>query len=377
MNTDMRGIVLTLCAGVFVLAQGAGLRAESRGTTAPAKRALDWIKVSRNKHGFVCASSGRPFIPWGFNYDRDYKSRLLEDYWEAEWPTVVEDFREMKQLGANVVRVHLQFAKFMDAADRPNEKALEHLGRLVKLAEDTGLYLDLTGLGCYRKQDVPAWYSGMSEKERWATQARFWEAVAARCAGDPAIFCYDLMNEPIVPGGKRPPGDWLTGELGGFNYCQFISLDQAGRPRPEIARQWVARLVAAIRKHDRRHLITVGLLPNSLETPVSISGFVPGKVAGDLDFISVHIYPKTGHLEEDLRLLRGFRIGKPVVIEETFPLTCTPKELGQFIERSRKDAAGWLGFYWGQTPAELSKSTSIGDSLLAGWLKLFQELRPN
>ena len=29
-------------------------------------------------------------------------------------------------------------------------------------------------------------------------QARFWEAVAATCRNRPAVFCYDLMNEPIV-----------------------------------------------------------------------------------------------------------------------------------------------------------------------------------
>ncbi len=377
MHTDMRWLVLIPCAVMLLLAGCAELRVQPATTEAPANGALDWIKVSKNKHGFVCASSRRPFIPWGFNYDRDYKSRLLEDYWEAEWPTVVEDFREMKNLGANVVRVHLQFAKFMDALGRPNEKALEQLGRLVKLAEDTGLYLDLTGLGCYRKQDVPAWYSGLGETERWAAQTRFWEAVAARCASSPAVFCYDLMNEPIVPAGKRAAGDWLTGELGGFNYCQFISLDQAGRSRPDIARRWIARLVAAIRQQDRRHLITVGLLPNSLKSSAFPSGFVPRRVAKEVDFVCVHLYPKSGHLKEDLQLLNGFAVGKPVVIEETFPLSCTAKELSQFIEGSRKYAAGWMGFYWGQTPEELSKSTSIGDSLTAAWLKLFQELQPN
>jgi Cellulase (glycosyl hydrolase family 5) len=376
MNTA-QGVVPILWAGALILAQCAGMRAESGGSNAPIGGGLDWLKVAKNQRGFVCAASGRQFLPWGFNYDRDYKSRLLEDYWEAEWPTVVKDFGEMKQLGANVVRVHLQFAKFMDAADRPDEPSLERLGRLVRLAEDTGLYLDVTGLGCYRKQDVPAWYSSLSEAERWDTQARFWEAVASRCAGSPAIFCYDLMNEPVVPSGKRAPGDWLTGELGGFNYCQFISLDQAGRPRPEIARRWVARLVPAIRKHDRRHLITVGLLPNSLETPVSVSGFTPGKISDHLDFICVHIYPKTGRLDEDMKLLQGFRVGKPVVIEETFPLACTAEELGQFIERSRKYAAGWLGFFWGQTPEELNRSTSIADSLTAAWLRLFREMNPN
>ena len=347
------------------------------GAVGPTNGGLEWIKVSQDKRGFVLAACGRQFVPWGFNYDRDYKMRLLEDYWEAEWPTVVEDFGEMKKLGANVVRVHLQFARFMETARRANEEALERLGQLVKLAEDTGLYLDVTGLGCYRKKDVPAWYESLGEAERWQAQGRFWEAVAERCAESPAVFCYDLMNEPIVPGGKRKPGDWLTGELGGFNYCQFISLDQSGRSRPEIARQWVAQLAAAIRQHDQRHLITVGLLPNSLKGSAWESGFVPQTSAGNLDFICVHLYPKTGRLKEDLKRLRGFRVGKPVVIEETFPLHCSLPELRRFLEDSRKYAAGWIGFYWGQTPAELSQSSSIGDSITSAWLRLFQEMNPN
>ncbi|HVM50052.1 MAG TPA: cellulase family glycosylhydrolase [Candidatus Acidoferrum sp.] len=358
------------CAGALLLASAA--RADSIAGTVQ-----EWIRVSKDHRGFTCAHSGRAFIPWGFNYDRDYKSRLLEDYWVDEWPTVAKDFREMKRLGANVVRVHLQFARFMDAPGRPNEQSLERLAQLVKLGEENGLYLDLTGLACYRKKDVPGWYSALNERERWAAQARFWGAVAKCCARSPAIFCYDLMNEPIVPGGKRDAGDWLAGELGGFVYCQFISLDRAGRPRPEIARRWIAQLVGAIRKQDKRHLVTVGLLPNSLEESPWPSGFVPQKVAGKLDFVCVHLYPKSGQLQDDLKLLRGFQVGKPVVIEETFPLSCSVAELRQFLEASRKDAAGWIGFYWGQTPAELAQSGKIGDAMMAAWLKLFQDLRPS
>jgi hypothetical protein len=81
-------------------------------------------------------------------------------------------------------------------------------------------------------------------------------------------------------------------------------------------------------------------------------------------------------LPADLKLLQGFKVGKPVVIEETFPLSCTVTELRQFLEASRKDAAGWIGFYWGQTPSELSKSGNVGDALTAAWLKLFEELNP-
>src|SRR5207249_11765860 len=188
-----------------------------------------------------------------------------EDYWESEWAAVKDHFAQMKQLGANVVRIHLQLGKFMQDRDTPNRKAIERLGQLLELAEQTRLYLDLTGLGCYHKKDVPAWYDAMGERERWDVQARFWHAIAAKVGSSPAIFCYDLMNEPVVPGGKRADGDWLGPAFAGKHFVQFITLDPLNRPRTDIARQWIEHLASAIRKVDRRHLLTVGLVPWSLQ----------------------------------------------------------------------------------------------------------------
>jgi hypothetical protein len=336
--------------------------------------ALERIVISPDQREFVGAKSGRSFVPWGFNYDRDYQMRLLEEYWDTEWATVEEDFCEMKQLGANVVRIHLQFAKFMNGPDEPNESSLKQLTRLVDLAQQTGLYLDLTGLACYRKTDVPAWYDALDETGRWQAQARFWEAVAATCAKRPQVFCYNLMNEPVAPGGKLKHAEWLIGEFGGFSYVQRISLDQAGRDRTEIARQWVAHLVRAIRKHDSQTLITVGLLPNSLEGDRYYSGFAPAKIAPELDFVSVHLYPESGKLEDDLSRLKQFRAGKPLVIEELFPLKCKPAELGEFIRASQKSANGWIGFYWGQTPEELEAIGTLPAAMTRQWLLLFQNL---
>ncbi|MGP0069667.1 MAG: cellulase family glycosylhydrolase [Isosphaeraceae bacterium] len=330
------------------------------------------VGIAPDHRSFVLESSGRRFTPWGFNYDHDEKGRLIEDYWETEWPRIEQDFREMKALGANVVRVHLQLGKFMMGADRPDERSLARLGRLLDLAERLGLYLDLTGLGCYHKKDVPAWYDAMTEPDRWAVQARFWEAIARRCSGSPAVFCYDLMNEPVVPG-KRAPGDWLAGAFAGKHFVQFITLDPKGRTRPEVARQWIHALKEAIRKHDRHHLITVGLVPWSLDRPGLSSGFVPEKVAEELDFLSVHIYPERGKVDKALETLAGFSVGKPVVIEETFPLSCSIEELRQFIEESRRVASGWIGFYWGQTPEELTPSRTISDAMTRGWLEFFRQ----
>lgn len=336
----------------------------------------DWIRrrsciaVSEDQRGFAL-SSDRPFVPLGFNYDHDEQGRLIEDYWLTEWPKVEADFAEMRELGANVVRVHLQFGKFMDGPGMANVESLDQLSRLVELAETTGLYLDLTGLGCYHKQDVPAWYDALSEPERWQVQTEFWQAVAKRCAASPAIFCYDLMNEPVVPGGKREAGDWLGPAFAGKHFVQFITLDQKDRARSDVARAWIEQLVSAIREVDDRHLVTVGLVDWSLDRPGLTSGFVPRKVTQSLDFVCVHLYPDANNLAEASKTLAGFAIGKPVVVEETFPLRCTPAELDQFIEGSQHLAAGWISFYWGKPPSELKQSGELVDAILLQWLERF------
>ncbi len=337
---------------------------------------LEQVRVSDNGRGFVLSKSGKPFIPWGFNYDHEGDGQLIEDYWDEKWPTVESAFQEMQELGANVVRIHLQFGTFMESPTKPRKSSLKQLDRLVKLAEQTGLYLDLTGLGCYHKKDVPEWYDTLSERNRWAAQAVFWEAVAKTCSKSPAIFCYDLMNEPVVPGGDRKRDDWLGPGFGGKHFVQFIALERRNRKRSDVARQWVKHLVAAIRKHDKQHLITVGLVPWSLDRPGLTSGFVPEKIADDLDFIAMHIYPEKGKVAEAIKTLKGFAaVGKPVIIEEIFPLKCNAKELGQFIDQSRKYATGWIGFYWGQTPKEYRPPKTIHDAITLSWLELFQKKR--
>ena len=282
------------------------------------------------------------------------------------------DFAEMRQLGANVVRIHLQVGKFMQSPSEPNGASLDQLGRLLKLGERERLYLDLTGLACYHKADVPDWYDGLSEPARWDVQARFWEAVAARCAESPAVFCYDLMNEPILPGEKEET-DWLAGEFAGSCFVQRISLDLAGRTQQQVAKAWIDRLARAIRSRDDRHLITVGVIPWVQFFPQAKPLFYSKEVAGNLDFACVHFYPETGKIDQAVTALAAYNIGKPVVVEETFPLKCSVAELGEFIEKSQTTASGWIGFYWGKTPEECRKSNTISDALTLGWLELFQK----
>jgi hypothetical protein len=220
----------------------------------------------------------------------------------------------------------------------------------------------------------------MDEPARWQAQEVFWEIVAATCADSPAVFCYDLINEPLSPGGKRAAGQWRSGsDFGGFDFLQFIALDPAGRNREDIAVEWIRNMTAAIQKHDRHALITVGLLPWSREWKF-LSGFVPEKVAPELDFISVHIYPHSKKPSEAMEGLAKFAVGKPVVIEETFPLSCTPSELEAFLRASRKCATGWLGHYDGQSLDELNAlqkagKLTVAQAIYRSWLDLFVRLK--
>lgn len=339
--------------------------------------AMGLIRPSQDGSYFVRVPSGERFIVWGFNYDHDASGRLLEEYWHKEWDKVVRDFSEMKALGANVVRVHLQLPTFMKSATEPNDAELEQLAQLVRLAEQSGLYLDITGLGCYHKTTVPPWYDALNEADRWAVQVRFWDAVAKTCSASDAVFCYNLMNEPILPGGDKKETEWLAGGLGGKHFVQRITLDLAGRTRTEVAKAWVELLVAAIRKHDQRHMITVGVIPWAHVFPKAKPLFYSAEVGEKLDFVSVHFYPEKGEVEKALTALKVYHVGKPLVVEEMFPLRCGVEELNAFIDGSREFTDGWIGFYWGQTIDDYAQGDfGMAGAITKAWLEYFRDKGP-
>ncbi|MDX2035876.1 MAG: cellulase family glycosylhydrolase [Isosphaeraceae bacterium] len=344
------------------------------GAGDPPTAELERVAVSGR--GFVLLPSRTPFVPWGFNYDHDETGRLIEDYWIDEWPKIEADFREMKELGANVVRIHLQVARFLRSPTEANPDSLARLAKLLELAESVGLRIDLTGLGCYHKGDVPPWYDALDREGRWAAQVVFWKAVAQVGARSSAVFCYDLMNEPVVSGGDRPPGDWLGPGFGGKHFVQFITRTKPDGPRVRVAADWVERLVAAVRSVDPNHMITVGMVDWSLDRPGLTSGFVPSVAGAKLDILAVHVYPERDREAEALEVVRAFAAaGKPVVIEETFPLKTSPERFRRFLHDSKGSAAGWVGFYWGKTLAEAKAGKTIADAITASWLQIFVDER--
>ena len=92
-----------------------------------------------------------------------------------------------------------------------------------------------------------------------------------------------------------------------------------------------------------------------------------------LDFVSVHFYPRTGQVDAALDALKVYELGKPLVIEEIFPLKCSLEDLDAFIKKSRAYTDGWISFYWGKTIKEYEKDADISGALMTQWLQYFQE----
>lgn len=328
------------------------------------------VIISPDGSNFILQKTSQDFNPWGMNYG--HYGILIKDFKDPEWDTLQSDFKKLKNMGANVVRIHIQYDEFMLSANDPNPRAISGYKRLLKIAQRTGLYLDITGLACYRPERRLGWYDSLNETNRWKAQARFWSVVAKAGKGSPSIFCYDLINEPIIPAKSRKPGDWYTGRLGGFDFGQYITLDPRGRGENEIGYEWISKMSAAIRKFDKRTLITTGFLPWTK------AGFID-TIASKLDFISTHIYPKSDHTEDAIKLLKNFDTGKPVVIEETFPLACDTSQLADFMHHSRKIATGWMGHYlmsYSLQALQAKKNKSIVETIYQSWLEMFVRMKP-
>jgi hypothetical protein len=321
---------------------------------------------------FVGTDSGERFIPWGEKLGADTQLDLD-----------VHDIREIKQMGANTVRFHLQFKDIMQDCTTANPTALAKLSVILRRAEENGIYLDLIGLGSFAGDDHdPACYRDATEAERWAAQEAFWHAVAQTVAGSPAVMALDIQNEPSIPGGdtpcwagpapaSQPDAPYCRIGFGGSFFVPNITRTPNGRSPAEIGRAWVTRMRDAIRAYDSEHLITLGCLPFNSRC----AGMPLPELAGLLDYLSVHIYPEdctgpppsgaetgpcrlqrtlenaTGDpLSEERRLLADFAAsGDPVVVEETFTLHGTSDLTKDFILQSRSYATGWLGQWRGLT----------------------------
>ncbi len=361
-GTSIKARVSTLGAGGFILM-----------LACSSDRYLEPVEINSEGTGFQLARSHRPFGVWGFNYFRrpstsNTTELILEEYWN-DYALVLSDLQEMKYLGVNTVRIHLQFGKFFPNSNLvPDSTQLGHLLQFITMAEDVGLYVQITGLGCYYTSVNPAWYMVLGENDRLAAQETFWETISSTLKGRNAVFAYDLINEPTIPNEGETRTNWLTDEnFGGSYYVQYLALSRNGRTPAQISKAFFDRMAAAIRQHDQKTLITTGIIP------ITKGWFYGNGTDASLDFADFHYYPTPGGIEGEIAELNSLRstYGKPVSVGETSNLFVDGPQLEYFIDSTATSTNGYFAHYWGWRPEEYEGISgiipAIVKQLLYGW----------
>jgi uncharacterized repeat protein (TIGR01451 family) len=184
-----------------------------------------------------------------------------EDVWDTKAVSLA-DFQNIKAMGFNAIRLHMNYKTFEDDATPYvyKEDGWHWLDRALSFAKQTGLYvmLDMHGpQGGYqsdKQQGFSAFWDGSGDAPNTANQNRLmalWKAIATRYQHEPIIMGYDLINEP----------------------------------RPHVDEEWyryAEQIIAAIRTVDNNHMII-------LEAPL-ISGYEFRKVNDNNVMYDSHSY---------------------------------------------------------------------------------------
>ena len=173
--------------------------------------------------------AGRPFIPIGAHWVPAVEALS----WPIDWneASIEEDFRSMKDLGYNVVRIDLFWAWFEPRPGSYNEEAFRQLDWLIGLCHRYDIYLHPTlfvgGEVGEAYWDVP-WRAGRhphSDPTMLRLETEHAAELARRYAGEPAIIAWDLTDEPPF---------WIVG----------------GDTTDDMAVTWTRLISDAIRAHD-------------------------------------------------------------------------------------------------------------------------------
>lgn len=404
-HRSRRPLTTTVCVWITIALMLVAI--STSGCASSPKMGL--VTVTTEGNGFVEVTSGQPYIPFGTNYydpDTGWPPQVWQQF-DAD--RVTEHFQVMKEIGVNCARIFLAATAFQPDPDTVDERALKKLDRVIAIARRAGIRLVITGPGHWEGEPSYWQPDRFAGEEAIAALENFWRVVGERYRGEPAIFAWDLANQPQIPWSAPGWGPrwnaWLESKYtnrDGLKAAWGTALaddepwgdievpeDVANRGDPRLhdwqlfrehlADHWVQRQVRVLREADPTHLITIGYIQSSYPVvrpgdPSVYSAFNPHRQVEWLDFISVHFFPVMGHpfvsrdnwlanLTYLQTILTYCHAGKPVVLGEygwygggapaDHPFLDENQQqrwISAEIEASRRLAHGWLSWPFADTP---------------------------
>ncbi|MFD0713063.1 beta-galactosidase [Paenibacillus sp. GCM10027626] len=367
--------------------QEEGAHNETMYEAKPDKSIQGLIGVAEDRWQFADVATGEAFVPFGANYydpHTGWAPKLWEQFDEG---AVEEHFKQLKSIHANVARVFFTVMSFMPESNAVSEEGLAKFDQMIALAKKYGIKLLMSGPDLWEGQ--PSWYGGnlFASENIIREYEHFWTVIGEKYGNEPAIFAWDLYNEPQIGWGGNYESDdkwrnWLQDKYGSMDKLKqawgdgaeteqdFSFIDVPERAykkddmklydyqlfREDAAAAWTERMVKAIRTHDQNHLITIGMVnpipfEDVSDPAISFVGFNPHKLQHLLDFMSVHYYPlkmdpwaapdsMKRELNRMLMWLRYSYVGKPIMIGE-FGWYGGGSVDTNAAERSQEEQAEW------------------------------------
>ena len=371
--------------------------------------ATEWTTALR------CRDTGEPFVAVGLNYfgpHVGWAPRLWQQFDAAD---VRKHLTLARDQGFNTIRVFLTLESFHQ---RPGEVYAEGVARfreLLEICRELGIRVIPSGPDHW--EGVPDWRKGkdpFADEEVLRADEQWWEAFTALFRDDPAILAWDLLNEPAIrwdsPVMQRKWNQWLQNKYGTLEKIaqahrrtpqQLGTLGEIAAPaavpaaddpqlydyqlfRESIADAWTQRLVAAVRRGDPRHLVTIGHIQwASTVYLLGVQHYAAFNLrdnARHVDFVTIHFYPiappKPGDSPQGIdvnaeyleNLLQECSVGKPVMIGEfawygggdirnddrvIMPAQTCEDQVAwceRLLQVSRGRVCGWLHWAFADTP---------------------------
>ncbi|MBE7087151.1 MAG: glycoside hydrolase family 5 protein, partial [Clostridiales bacterium] len=154
------------------------------------------------------------------------------------------DLRFIRSLGLNFVRVPFFWTEIMDFEGQIKANAFTQLDWVIEECSKLGMYvlLDLHGApGGHSNGAVTGGHTDSNEfwtnttYQQWTID--IWKALANRYKDNPAVYGYDLLNEPMPPDATTPP--------------------EADADVPSTTHDIYDMLYDAVREVDDRHIVVL------------------------------------------------------------------------------------------------------------------------